>query len=97
LPVNGLEQSAAAVIGGQYLQSRLFWRERRRFAVADVERLLEASGGIYHTYGTENVRGPSEPGQDGRHVDLIWPIWNLFDFTPEGRGTKWYPKLEYES
>ena len=53
--------------------------------------------GIYHTYGTEMFAAPSEPGQDGRHVDLIWPIWNLFDFTPEGRGTKWYPKLEYES
>jgi hypothetical protein len=26
------------------------------------------------------------PGQDARHVDLIWPLWNLFDFAPEGRG-----------
>jgi predicted dithiol-disulfide oxidoreductase (DUF899 family) len=30
-----------------------------------------------------------------RHVDMIWPLWNLFDFTPEGRGTSWYPKLSY--
>ena len=33
---------------------------------------------------------------DGRHVDLIWPLWNLFDLVPEGRGTTWYPKLQYD-
>jgi len=54
------------------------------------------SDGIHHFYGTEMLFAPSEPGQDGRHVDLIWPLWNLFDVTPEGRGTKWYPKLQYE-
>jgi len=51
--------------------------------------------GIYHTYCTELLFAPSEPGQDGRHVDLIWPLWNLFDYTPEGRGTDWNPKLAY--
>src|SRR5712691_582992 len=30
-----------------------------------------------------------------RHVDLIWPLLNLLDFTPEGRGADWYPKLSY--
>jgi predicted dithiol-disulfide oxidoreductase (DUF899 family) len=28
-------------------------------------------------------------------VDLIWPLWNVLDFTPEGRGSDWYPKLDY--
>ncbi|MEA2604861.1 MAG: hypothetical protein QOF89_5853 [Acidobacteriota bacterium] len=51
--------------------------------------------GIYHSYNTELLYAPSEPGQDGRHVDLIWPLWNLFDYTPEGRGSGWYPKLGY--
>jgi predicted dithiol-disulfide oxidoreductase (DUF899 family) len=50
---------------------------------------------VYHTYCTELLFAPSEPGQDGRHVDAIWPLWNLFDFTPEGRGEKWNPKLSY--
>jgi predicted dithiol-disulfide oxidoreductase (DUF899 family) len=50
---------------------------------------------IYHTYCTELLFAPSEPGQDFRHVDTIWPLWNLFDFTPEGRGEKWNPKLSY--
>ena len=52
-------------------------------------------GKIYHTYNTELLFAPHEPGQDGRHVDPIWPLWNLFDFTPEGRGTDWYPRLKY--
>ncbi len=52
-------------------------------------------GKIYHRYNTELLFAPNEPGQDGRHVDLLWPLWNLFDYTPEGRGTNWYPKLRY--
>ena len=56
---------------------------------------VRRDGAIHHTYGTELLFAPSEPGQDGRHVDLIWPLWNLFDLTPEGRGTQWYPRLKY--
>jgi predicted dithiol-disulfide oxidoreductase (DUF899 family) len=51
-------------------------------------------GRIHHTYATELLFAPSEPGQDGRHVDSIWPLWNLFDMTPDGR-PKWSPKLKY--
>jgi predicted dithiol-disulfide oxidoreductase (DUF899 family) len=51
--------------------------------------------GIFHTYATELLFVPSDPGQNMRHVDIIWPVWNMFDFTPEGRGTDWYPKLQY--
>jgi predicted dithiol-disulfide oxidoreductase (DUF899 family) len=53
-------------------------------------------GRIYHTYCTELLFAPSDRGQDGRHVDPIWPLWNLLDLTPEGRGTTWYPKLRYD-
>lgn len=56
---------------------------------------VRRDGEIYHFYHSELLFAPGEPGQDGRHVDLIWPLWNLFDFTPEGRGTNWYPKLRY--
>ena len=51
--------------------------------------------GIFHTYGTELLYAPTEPGMDGRHVDMIWPLWNMFDYTPDGRGTTWGPKLSY--
>lgn len=52
-------------------------------------------GKIHHFFSTELLFLPPEPGQDRRHVDIIWPLWNLFDFAPEGRGTGWYPKLNY--
>ena len=52
--------------------------------------------GIFHFYNTELLYVPSEKGQNGRHVDTIWPLWNLFDYTPEGRGTDWYPEYSYD-
>lgn len=52
-------------------------------------------GKIHHFYGTELLFGPREASQDHRHVDMIWPLWNALDYTPEGRGTDWYPKLDY--
>ena len=51
--------------------------------------------GVFHFWGSELLYVPSEDGQDGRHVDLIWPLWNLFDVTPEGRGSDWYPRNSY--
>jgi len=41
------------------------------------------------------VCGPAEPGQNQRHIDMMWPLWNLLDLTPEGRGMGWYPRLSY--
>jgi predicted dithiol-disulfide oxidoreductase (DUF899 family) len=48
-------------------------------------------GAIRHFYGTELLFAKADPGQNNRHVDMIWPLWNLLDFTPEGRGKDWYP------
>ena len=56
---------------------------------------VRRAGAIHHFYHSELLFAPAEPGQDARHVDLIWPLWNVFDFTPDGRGTDWYPKLSY--
>jgi predicted dithiol-disulfide oxidoreductase (DUF899 family) len=53
------------------------------------------TGKIHHFWHSELVLVPSEPGQNQRHVDMMWPLWNLLDFTPEGRGTDWYPSLTY--
>jgi predicted dithiol-disulfide oxidoreductase (DUF899 family) len=38
---------------------------------------------------------PEDPGQNTRHIDLVWPLWNVLDMTPQGRGTDWFPKLNY--
>jgi len=56
---------------------------------------VRRDGAIHHFFHSELLLAPGDPGQDGRHVDMIWPLWNLFDFTPEGRGEKWYPRLSY--
>ncbi len=56
---------------------------------------LKKNNGIFHTYSTELLYAPTEDGQEPRHVDSLWPIWNMFDLTPEGRGNDWHPKLEY--
>lgn len=56
---------------------------------------VRRDGAIHHFYHTELLLAPSDPGQNARHVDSIWPLWNMFDFTPEGRGDKWHPKLSY--
>jgi predicted dithiol-disulfide oxidoreductase (DUF899 family) len=54
-------------------------------------------GKVHHCYATELMFAPTDPGQNHRHVDLIWPLWNVFDFTPDGRGADWQPKLSYGS
>jgi hypothetical protein len=33
--------------------------------------------------------------QDARHGETIDPLWNLFDLTPEGRGSDRCPDLSY--
>jgi predicted dithiol-disulfide oxidoreductase (DUF899 family) len=48
-----------------------------------------------HFWGSELLYAPSEPGQDPRHVGTIEPLWNLFDLTPEGRGSDWEEQLGY--
>ena len=56
---------------------------------------LKNETGIFHTYATELLYAPRDEGQDPRHVDLLWPLWNMFDLTPIGRGKDWYPELKY--
>lgn len=47
---------------------------------------------IHHFWGSEGffVKGQGHP----RHVDMIWPLWNVLDLTPNGRGD-WGPSLSY--
>jgi predicted dithiol-disulfide oxidoreductase (DUF899 family) len=51
-------------------------------------------GAIRHRYATELIFLEPDPGQDPRHFESD-PLWYILDLTPEGRGTDWYPKLEY--
>ena len=56
---------------------------------------VRRAGKTHHFWGSEMLWADSEPGQDSRHVDMFWPLWNLLDLTPGGRGSDWYPELSY--
>jgi predicted dithiol-disulfide oxidoreductase (DUF899 family) len=50
-----------------------------------------------HTWATELMYAPRENGMEARHVDSIWPIWNVLDLTPGGRGENGgFPALRYD-
>jgi predicted dithiol-disulfide oxidoreductase (DUF899 family) len=52
-------------------------------------------GSIRHFWSGEMGGGTADPGQDPRGAPDLMPIWTIFDSTPEGRGSDWYPKLSY--
>jgi predicted dithiol-disulfide oxidoreductase (DUF899 family) len=56
---------------------------------------VRRKGKIHHFYATELLFARPEKGQNERHIDMMWPLWNLLDMTPEGRGTDWFPRLSY--
>jgi predicted dithiol-disulfide oxidoreductase (DUF899 family) len=42
---------------------------------------------IHHSWASELMFAPRDDDLEARHVDLIWPIWNVLDMTPQGRGS----------
>jgi predicted dithiol-disulfide oxidoreductase (DUF899 family) len=52
-------------------------------------------GTIRHFWAGEMGMGTADPGQDPRGAPDLMPLWTILDVTPEGRGTDWYPKLDY--
>jgi predicted dithiol-disulfide oxidoreductase (DUF899 family) len=50
-----------------------------------------------HTWSSELMYAPRDEGLEARHVDSIWPIWNVLDVTPTGRGNvPNFPALAYD-
>ncbi|MCC5808991.1 MAG: DUF899 family protein [Ectothiorhodospiraceae bacterium] len=52
-------------------------------------------GTIRHFWSGEMFMATADPGQDPRGAPDLMPLWTILDTTPEGRGTDWYPQLEY--
>jgi predicted dithiol-disulfide oxidoreductase (DUF899 family) len=52
-------------------------------------------GAVRHFWSSEMSDATADPGQDPRGAPDPMPMWNVLDMTPEGRGTNWYPKLDY--
>jgi predicted dithiol-disulfide oxidoreductase (DUF899 family) len=55
---------------------------------------VKRDGAIHHTWASELFFVPGDEGQGPRHVDFMWPMWAVFDRTPEGRANA-EPKLDY--
>jgi len=55
----------------------------------------KSDGTIRHFWGGEMNAASADPGQDPRGAPDLMPLWTILDVTPEGRGTDWYPKLNY--
>jgi len=53
------------------------------------------SGKIRHFWSGEMDGSTADPGQDPRGAPDLMPLRTILDVTPEGRGTDWYPKLNY--
>ena len=50
-----------------------------------------------HAWSSELMYAPRDEGLEARHVDSIWPIWNVLDVTPAGRGNEPnFPALSYD-
>ena len=60
-----------------------------------LNEIVKDGDGIRHFWASELFFADHEPGTHPRHVDLLWPLWNVLDLTPEGRGKDWTPKLKY--
>ncbi|HEX6525944.1 MAG TPA: DUF899 family protein [Streptosporangiaceae bacterium] len=53
--------------------------------------------GLRHRWATELMFAPRDEDEEPRHVDSIWPIWNVLDMTPNGRGSgSDFPAMQYE-
>jgi predicted dithiol-disulfide oxidoreductase (DUF899 family) len=62
---------------------------------AALDVWAKRDGRIRHFWGASEMGGTEDPGQDPRGAVDPTPLWNVLDLTPGGRGTDWYPKLEY--
>jgi predicted dithiol-disulfide oxidoreductase (DUF899 family) len=60
-----------------------------QFPMANVFK--RENGRIHHFWASELMSEPAEG--DPRHMDLMWPLWNILDTSPSGRG-EGYPSLD---
>jgi predicted dithiol-disulfide oxidoreductase (DUF899 family) len=65
------------------------------YDVPAINVFTRKGGEMRHFWGQEMGPDTADPGQDPRGAPDLMPLWNLLDMTPAGRGTDWYPKLDY--
>jgi predicted dithiol-disulfide oxidoreductase (DUF899 family) len=67
--------------------------EGRQWPLATV--FVRRDGRIHHAWSSELFFAGGVDGRHPRHVDFMWPLWNILDVTPGGRPA-WHPALRYE-
>ena len=63
--------------------------------VSAMNAFVRTPDGVFHTWGSEMSNVPMDNGHP-RHVDAIWPLWNMLDMAPHGRGDASAPRHTYE-
>ncbi|HEX8469158.1 MAG TPA: DUF899 family protein [Allosphingosinicella sp.] len=63
---------------------------------AALDVWVKREGVVRHFWGASEMGEAADPGQDPRGAVDPTPLWNILDLTPGGRGTDWYPSLDYE-
>jgi len=54
---------------------------------------VKRDGVVHHFWAAEQLYVPVD--RQTRHMDQMWPLWNILDTTPEGRGEDWFPSIAY--
>jgi predicted dithiol-disulfide oxidoreductase (DUF899 family) len=62
---------------------------------AAINVFTRRDGVVRHFWAGEMGFETADPGQDPRGAPDLMPIWTIFDMTPEGRDSHWYPRLNY--
>ncbi len=65
----------------------------RQWPIATV--FVRRDGKIHHWWSSELFWAAHGEGKESRHVDFMWPYWNILDCTPDGRPKENTPRLEY--
>jgi len=60
-----------------------------------IDVWVREGGAVRHFWAPEAGGETADPGQDPHMAPDPTPLWNILDVTPGGRGTDWYPKLDY--
>ena len=90
-----LAPSAPLLIGRQWLHRAYAHEEPAGDDNAAINVFTKDGDTVRHFWGEEMGPDTADPGQDPRGAPDPMPLWTILDLTPEGRGTDWYPKLEY--
>ena len=65
--------------------------------VPAINVFTRRDGSIRHFWSDEMTDSTADPGQDPRGAPDPASLWMVLDWTPEGRGADWYPKLDYDT